>query len=389
MDSPLVILKKIHTRGIFWFIARLLQEAERGVSMEAKIIKPVMSSLYYLFIRPTNKCISFFKKKIVDPDTLYFFYDLEVAPVTFDFSWALVLAEQERKRANLSKVHVVFVPGKNNGLREESIEYEKCVDLYARKWRLTELLHAMCDMLPSCSGSSFCSTREEAMTICQQAGNKIFPKRYSTTFPIAHSTSHALINDHEIMALRATNQALRYMEQWQKKYLNHRKLITITLRYSTYQPERNSNLLEWLAFARKLDQNEYFVVFVPDTENVFSDDYQLLEEFFIFREVAWNLHLRMALYQVSFLNLGVDNGVMGLCWLNSNCRYITFKMHINDRLTQPTTKMSEINKHDIKSSHGFNIGDSLPFSNQLQKWIWDEDKFDSIFSEFNLIAQQL
>ena len=43
-------------------------------------------------------------------------------------------------------------------------------------------------------------------------------------------------------------------------------------------------------------------------------------------EAAWSVGLRMALYQRAFLNLGVNTGPMGLCWLNETTRYATCKM---------------------------------------------------------------
>ena len=60
------------------------------------------------------------------------------------------------------------------------------------------------------------------------------------------------------------------------------------------------------------------------------------------------------------INQEDNNGSMILCWLNAKCRYITFKMMVND---VPQTHEATFKKQ------GFQIGKSLPFATDYQKWV--------------------
>ncbi len=367
--------KKIFSKGWAWFIARLLQEVETSTRRFMKLFKPIMRVLFTTILYPINKLQSrmYFKNRQID-DTLYLFYDLEVAPITFDFAWALAIAVMNQKKCGFKKIQVIFVPGKYEGLREETQDYEVCVDSFSRHWRKTEILFAMCNMVSSCVGVTFCSNREEAYFLCEKVRPNILPARYSTTFPITCSPHQLLAVDFkEKMAFEATKQARRYIEQWLENRQKNRKLITVTLRSSVYMPARNNNIQAWAAFAKTIDSHEYFLVFVPDTDSALQEKPDELGEFTFFNEPAWNLNLRAALYELSYLNLGVNNGSMILCWLNAKCRYITFKMMVND---VPQTHESTFKKQ------GFQIGKSLPFATDYQKWVWENDDAAVIEREF-------
>ena len=91
-------------------------------------------------------------------------------------------------------------------------------------------------------------------------------------------------------------------------------------------PARNSNLEAWTAFARRLDPTRFMPVFVPDLEQTLNGQLQALQGHAVLGEAAWNLGLRMALYERSYISLGVNTGPMGLCWLNARTHYATLKM---------------------------------------------------------------
>ena len=357
-------IKKIRTRGIAWLLARLLQETQRRTSFVGKFLRPLILVAYWVIMLPINKRKALKSKKKTSTNTLYLFYDLEVSPITFDFAWALVLADCERKRRGLAYIQVVFVPGKKEGLREEDPEYEAQINQFTRSWRSHEILYSLCHLLPQCLGVTLCASREEANILCERVRPHVFPKYYNVIFPIAHTASQALAfkdNTMSVMTLRATIPALHYIKQWLEPRLGNRKLITITLRQSSYMPVRNSNLSAWAEFAASLSAEEFYVVFLPDTEASLLKTPAFLRGFVCFMEPCWNLNLRAALYEISYLNLGVNNGVMALCWLNDTCRYITFKMLVPE--APQTTKESF-------KSHGFSIGASLPFAGKFQKWVW-------------------
>jgi len=90
--------------------------------------------------------------------------------------------------------------------------------------------------------------------------------------------------------------------------------------------------------------------------------------------------LRMALYQRAYLNLGVNTGPMGLCWLNDQTRYITFKI-LTGAVPNTTT--------EYKKFLGFELDKSLPFATPWQQWVWAEDECKIIEDAFSAMLMRL
>jgi hypothetical protein len=297
------------------------------------------------------------------------FYDLRVAPITFDFLWFLAGADLRRRRLGLLELHVVIVPGPHHGVRAERDDYEEVIDPDARRWRIHNILIPACALLPVPCAITLTSSREQASALRSAAGRHVYPIGYETILPIPHHPSDCLTaartENAPIAVLRSEGEALRAVDDWLKaRGKGTSRLVTITLRGYSYMPARNSSLKDWVVFAEGLDPASFFVVFVPDTEQTLRPPLAELVKFPVFSEASWNIGLRMALYERAYLNLGVNGGPMGLCWLNAKTRYITFRM-ITDSVPQATAEYSR--------SLGFEIGASLPFATEFQKWLWEED----------------
>ena len=145
-------------------------------------------------------------------------------------------------------------------------------------------------------------------------------------------------------------------------------------------PARNSNLSAWVAFARGLDASRYCPVFVPDTNDTIEGLPEELRDFAVFPEAAWNIALRMALYERAFLNLEVYNGPMDLAWLNARVRYATLKIETAD---VPQSTLGFIR------SFGFEPRKSLPFATLLQEWVWEDDTEDAITQAFRRLIERI
>lgn len=107
------------------------------------------------------------------------------------------------------------------------------------------------------------------------------------------------------------------MEKWIEQNCGSKKLITITLRESSYQIERNSNLSAWAGFIISIDQSLYFPVIVRDTDKA-------LDQLPLFPEASFNIHIRAALYKLSYLNMTVSNGPFVISLYNSIIPSIIF-----------------------------------------------------------------
>lgn len=364
---------KLRTGGWGWLSERVRREAELPTTGAVQALYRAAHVLGGRVRRGTPPA----------RDTLFAFYDLAVAPVTFDFLWFLVGAELARRKQGLPSLHVVIVPGRDAGLRREDPVYESVVDAESRRSRVGNILVPACSFLPSLVGVTVAGTRGEADRLIEREAAAVFPERYQPALPRYPNSAGPLRLAREdgiaLGVLRATAFDLRAVDRWLGANCPGRPAVTITLRHYDYMAARNSNFAAWLQFAHRLDRR-LAPVFVPDTEQCLDGLPPDLANFATFREAAINLGLRMALYERAHLNLGVNNGPMGLCWLNAQTRYITFKM-LTDAAPQATP---EYMRH-----LGFEIGASLPGATPVQKWVWEDDDLSVIEREFAAMSARL
>ena len=319
-----------------------------------------------------------------DEDTLYAFYDLQVAPISYDVSWFAATADRARRRMGLSRLHFVIVPGSKDGLREERKAYESVVDASARLWRLHNIVVPILTLVPSFAGLSILPSRDAAGALLAAAGWRVYPAHYEPGLPVAHWPSELLTETcapgEEIGALRSSPQGLRYVERWLASRLAGRRLVTITIRDYNFMPARNSNLEAWASFASRLDATRYLPVFVLDTERTLDPLPAPLAGFEVFREASWNVGLRMALYESSHVNLGVNNGPMFMCMLNARVRILIFKV-----LTPTVPQTTE----ELMATLGFKIGEQVHFATPFQRLVWEDDRLKTIEREFVTLARRI
>jgi hypothetical protein len=367
-----LLIAKLRTGGLTWLGERLRDEWQMprtgpGQALYRAVRAVGRSTGVASRDREARGCL----------ETLYAFYDLGVAPVTYDFLWFLVGAELERRRRDLASVHAVIVPGPRGGLRKETPELEHALDATTRRARIFSVLVPSCSLLPTLCGVTVAGNRAQAEQMVNTAEGAVFPPRYEPALPVYPGPQEPLRAAREertlVAVLRAAPADMRAVASWLATHGCDRRVVTITLRAYDYVPRRNSNIPAWAAFARGLDSTRFSVVIVPDSEQCFTGIPAELHGLRVFSEAALMPGLRMALYQSSYLNLGVNNGPMGLCWLNAETRYITFKI-LNDAAPQTSAEYMKF--------LGFEIGRSLPFASPWQRWVWAEDELPVIEDAF-------
>lgn len=373
------LIRKFKEQGFGWFLRRMVRELINPTLIASRYIKP-FSFLAHFLVTKINFLYSFRKNDISSMESLYFFYDFEVEPITYDFAWALCIANAKREELGLNYLRIIFVPGMTAGLRRESEAYEQVVNQDARNWRIYSILLPITRQLTCHYGVTFCATRHEAMLIRENEAQFFYPEKYSVMFPIPYSPKQAMQYYKNMLSLKADNKSLEYIFEWKQKNAGDKKLIVITLRQYAYLPERNSNISAWAQFANKVNKKDFFIVFVPDTEQALQNVPEELKDFNFFQPACWNLTIRSALYELAYLNLGVNTGPMSLCWFNQRCAYITFKTIVEN---VPSASL------EVMVDRGFIQGQSPKFTTSFQRWVWEEDNFDIIFDEFRLMCEVL
>ena len=268
------------------------------------------------------------------PERRSAFYDFSVSPYSYDFLAFLVAARGQGCN------HVVFVPGER--------AYQKCSPA-EQAFRMEHLLIP----LASLSGEvTVCKTREEAKQY-----EPSFPPGYTVDKPTHFHMLAQVIKLGRLKMIQPSERARQIVKDLGSP-------ITITIRETHIKPGRNSNIPEWIKAAAKSIPN---VLFVPDTENVERDfgfpSYPL---------AAFDVDVRLALYERASMNLGVGNGPMTLC---------TYGRH-------PYRMLNPLNDAFFESSSEYwkciGVGKQFPWAKENQRIVWKPDTFAAITESLEL-----
>ena len=308
---------------------------------------------------------------------MHFIYDLSVNALNYEFVVSLVHADSERKRLGFKWLHPVIIYSNNSpvfDLSRESIRSEGAVLESSNYWFIYNVIIPSMSLLPSCKGYTLFESRSEALRVIDLYSGSMFPVDYSIGSPVElDSIRNTCLGDGYGQPLKSNQSSISFVQQWIDMFdFDRDKCIVITLRQNLLSEERNSDMSAWKCFADKVRVNGYVPIFVKDTYSDFDADD--LNGYSVFSPASWNIFLRMALYEVCYLNMTVNTGTIALCMFNKNVRYINFA-YVSDEHYAGSYEF-----HEASGSH---IGSQYPGSSSFQKTVWGGgDSCDVIFNEF-------
>jgi len=316
-------------------------------------------------------------------DVLYAFYDFDVSPASFAFLMFLYLAETERVGKGYKYLQPVLVPRSRNRLSlvmgNETTGRLEEGDTDA--WFIQNVMTSCCWLLPSCRQLTICNSRQEAAFIARELAINKFPQDYTIEAPEEHYSHFKIcqaIAAGPQVSLHSPAKARQYIQQWMTSRNIRQKIVTMTLRETFADIKRNSQIAEWVKFARSLDPRDYHPVFIRDTNASLSADLPELEGFTVFFEAPWNLELRMALYEAAYLNMFVNNGPAALCSLNARTRYLTF-VYLSEEQFSCSRAYYE--------SAGVEVGAQFPGASPFQRTVWQgRDSSENLQKEFQAMC---
>lgn len=271
-------------------------------------------------------------------------YDLGLSPPTYDFIAFLVEAERHRIEKKIDRIDVWFQPGPWHGFRHDDLP----PDAATRRAMLWRVCAGMARLLPSV---------RNVMTLGERSaiGGDVFPEGYAENAPKSHYGIKYCMGATQM--LRASDHARATVaRRFTARY------ATITLRASTYWPERNSNTGAWIVVAHWLRAQGIVPVFVPETDArgpAGFDDYP---------DAALDIDLRAALYEGAVVNLGVSNGPMSMLPF-LDAEYRIFKINTE---SVPSTSLAFL------AAHGITPGSSYGGRGRS---VWKEDTAENIIAE--------
>lgn len=283
------------------------------------------------------------------------FYDLSNSPTSYDFLVFVAIA-----KAFCENLHVVFVPGFVDGFKEDA----KPISTDERFFRINHIL------IPACTavGATYtlAPTRAFAKLFEQNTPREnIFPHDYSVDAPTRFYTMKRLLQyGAQLPSFMPTKRALDLV-------VPYKGCVTVTLR-ETYNEERNSNIEAWLKFYEHYRGSEN-IVFIRDTEKA-----NLPFPAPTLPAASLDMDVRLALYDVASMNMGVTTGPMGLTYMCPRRPYLLYKMWV------PKYPANGARLYDW----GFPPGSQFPWRSARQEVIWDNDDADVLIRTFAPYAQK-
>jgi hypothetical protein len=374
-----LIPSKLRSKGWGWFFGRLLDEGVspyRGLKLCLVWARRALARrLIFAELRTAGNRTS--------NHTLFAVYDLDVYPISYDILWFLLWAELKRQKQGFEKLQCVFVPISDQSKREFPPGYDAVVDHISREWRFRNICLPAVELIAASGGPLVCGSRKQLEAVQLFIKHRIPWRRTFEPAPalatIYRETSNELAELTGRWGLRASSQGIRYVRSWLDRIARGRRPVVITLRQYAVDPQRNSNIDDWARFARGLDPTRYCAIIVPDTDRSFESQGQF-EGLPIFREASWNLGLRMALYELAFMNMFVNCGPGSLCILNSVCPYLFFKISVDG------VELASANTLQLM---GFVVGETPKFATRFQRWIWEDDRLEVLKREFAAMASTI
>jgi hypothetical protein len=372
LRSPGFCLRKLREKGLrripSWLCRRLIQA--------------VNAPFRAAQIRRANADLVREQVGLLESDTLYAFYDLDLMPITFDVVTFLCNVQREQRKGGFRRAQVVIVPGKTDGFNDMNL---KLYDLQQAVWRISHILVPASLLVPDTS-VMVASTREQARALRAQVDGLVFPAQYTVDCPTAARgfpwRDEPLAVDEELPELRPTAAGRDVIQSWAKAQdVGSRRIVTITLREASFYPERNADLQAWAAFATGLDRKRYFPVIIRDFEKAFQPLPPMFDDVPCFNEAIWSLELRLALYERSYICMSASTGPDVLCQVGGKrFRYLIFKLLVPENLY-----CTQAYYYDI---YGIRAGEQLPIATRYQRLVWEDDSLESIQRAFaELVAE--
>jgi hypothetical protein len=302
-------------------------------------------------------------------------YDANRSPISFDFCWALAWAELSCRSKGTSSFDIVILDIGKDFRHHAPEEHPDFVDYNELAWRVREILLPIARLHRQVGRVSLvpreCEKELRDWVLPESARNMLLSMPHDPT-KVYRDVIAAAAAGITPRGFTAGNAGARAADMILGRE-DSRKHVVITIRQSRGGAVRNSNISAWRAFGHTLDPASFRIVVIPDTEQAWTNDFP---KQWVISEAAFNMELRMALYERAFLNMFVNSGPASLCILSPNTSYLLFKLLSDgERLTT----------REFVESLGFEAGKTPPLATSWQRWIWQPDTLSVLqqsFSEF-------
>lgn len=300
-------------------------------------------------------------------------YDLEVSPITFDFTKFMLLAEHYRQKHGYQQLVVSIVMPSESRLLKMAEKYSNLSDgLIAPSFLIKRIKQVLLPLIGLVNSQARHQIIEDRERLYEHIDNKhLFPPNYKTESPVS---TYGLGDIRDLNNLGETLPSINTDDVTCSEFnsfivdnaITIDNTLAIFIRQTPYEPWRNSNVGDWLEFAEKRISEGYQIVWFTDVESservadgdlpgvVCDHDGIAFKSIFIAKCAA------------SFF---VNGGLATLARYNHSAVSATFKMC--DVKSPATSKQ-------FWSNRGIVVGEQLGFLSPFHHNDWRQDNIGAI-----------
>lgn len=288
---------------------------------------------------------------------LYGVYDLASAPPSYEVISFLLLCDYARRAIGLPAMHILFVPGPDEGFRGN----KKVIPQTANFWRRDHILAHACDLV----GASY-TFLPHPMEMENYAGCFLWSPAWSMENRQMMYGHKFLMQLYERLDNLPELTVSPFAAEKVKAWTNGRPYITITQR-NAHVLARNSKPDVWEEFAGWVRHQGYEVFNIPDTNDAG------LGEDPISAIASIDLRFRHALYAGAVTNFGINTGPIVLCYYSGFPFVVCHLTSTDWKSTNPA----------YVAEHLVPIGAQLPGAREDQRLVWEDENIPMLRREFS------
>jgi len=320
--------------------------------------------------------------------------DFAAFPLSYDIVVFLATADNYCRRSGCQRMDVAFIAHEGDPLMNEAFKTNPVNHSVKYRAFIYNLAIEATRLYKSIGDVQFFTNRSNFITFLRntKSTHKIFPEEYTPFRPgylpsrkgvPYYGMRHLFENSEtarESFSLCPPVGQLNLAETWIKRNSSGRKIITITLRETPHQPERNSNLNAWQALVDRYKNQNILFVILRDYFAIYDQSPIIGEHVIECPEAVHSMSFRAAIYEQADLNLFTGNGPAMLCLLNPKTHYIVFKMSTDSASARP---------EEIFFQHGLSFGKNMPGASKFQKLVWENDDASVLIRELGIMLDTI
>lgn len=290
------------------------------------------------------------------------YYDTRRAPITFDFAYFLINAECYRQAGRLPAINLHIICPAFRSLSPRDKEYEDS----EKAWRVHHIIGQIPKLLPTVRETKFQYNELQQIVFPHYPAAYPFATGNDPLLPYSPTVFRAM---HEKGCQIQPFEASTHAKKLVRNYTRGHSYITISLRTTEFQTERNSNIEAWYKFSLAMRDSGVRVLVIPDFEDAFNNRVAWKYDWDVVDFAAHDLDLRLALYEDALDNFTVNNGVSAVLFF-SKCPFKTFKMTVPGIYTTTAEY--------LKVNWNVDPGETPNFFQDDQKWVWQDDTVENL-----------